>query len=49
MPKHIRNRLFLLAVITLAALFCAMPSLTQKLPDWWTRILPTSGMRLGLD
>lgn len=49
MPKRIRNRLFLLAVITLAALFCAMPSLTQRFPDWWAHILPTSGMRLGLD
>lgn len=49
MPKHLRNRLVLLAVITLAALYCAVPSLPLKRPAWWAHIAPTNGLRLGLD
>jgi SecD/SecF fusion protein len=49
MLKPIRNRFILLVVLTMAAIFCAAPSLTKNLPDWWTKILPGEGMRLGLD
>jgi SecD/SecF fusion protein len=49
MPKPIRNRFILLVAVTVAAFFCAAPSLTKNLPDWWTKILPGEGMRLGLD
>jgi preprotein translocase subunit SecD len=49
MPKQLRNRLLLPAVLTLAGLFCAAPSLTQHLPDWWRKVLLSGGMRLGLD
>jgi SecD/SecF fusion protein len=49
MPKLIRNRLVVLAALTLAALFFAIPTVTRNLPDWWTMLLPAEGMRLGLD
>jgi SecD/SecF fusion protein len=49
MPSHIRNRLIMLTVLTLAALFFALPTVTRKLPGWWTQLLPAEGMRLGLD
>jgi SecD/SecF fusion protein len=49
MPKYIRNRLIVLAVLTLAALFCAAPIMTRNLPGWWTKRLPAEEMRLGLD
>ena len=49
MSKYIRNRLVVLAALTLAALFFAIPTVTRNLPGWWTRLLPAEGMRLGLD
>ena len=49
MPKYIRNRLIVLAVLTLAGLFCVAPIMTRNLPGWWTKLLPAEGMRLGLD
>ncbi|MGE5259213.1 MAG: hypothetical protein ACM3KE_21255, partial [Hyphomicrobiales bacterium] len=49
MPRFIRNRLIVLTVLTLAALFFALPTVTRNLPGWWTQLLPAEGMRLGLD
>jgi SecD/SecF fusion protein len=49
MPKHIRNRFIVLAVLILAGLVCSAPSFFGVLPSWWQKILPTNGMRLGLD
>ncbi|MDA8140435.1 MAG: protein translocase subunit SecD, partial [Desulfobacteraceae bacterium] len=48
MPKHIRNRLIVLAVLVVVGLICAAPSLI-KMPQGWPKILPSEGMRLGLD
>jgi SecD/SecF fusion protein len=36
-------------LLTLAALYCAAPSLPLPHPDWWARMAPTNGLRLGLD
>lgn len=49
MPRHIRNRLCVLAVLTLVAFFCTVPSWTRSRSAWWTSLLLTDGMRLGLD
>jgi SecD/SecF fusion protein len=49
MPKHIRNRLILIAVLTAAAVYCALPTLTKDQAGGWHKILPGDGMRLGLD
>ncbi len=49
MPKHIRNRFWILAALTAAAIICMLPSLLHPLPSWWKKPLPTQGMRLGLD
>jgi SecD/SecF fusion protein len=49
MPKHIRNRFIVLAVLILAGLVCSASSFVGILPPSWRKILPTNGMRLGLD
>ncbi|MGA8020908.1 MAG: protein translocase subunit SecD [Desulfobacterales bacterium] len=49
MPKHIRNRLILIAVLTAAAVYFALPTLTKDQAGGWRKILPRDGMRLGLD
>ena len=47
--KHIRNRLILIAVLTAAAVYFALPTLTKDQAGGWRKILPRDGMRLGLD
>ena len=49
MPKHIRNRLILIAVLTAAAVYFALPTLIKDQAGEWHKILPGDGMRLGLD
>lgn len=49
MSKHIRNRFWVLAALTAAAIICLLPSFIHPLPSWWKKPLPTQGMRLGLD
>ncbi len=47
--KHIRNRLILIAILTAAAVYFALPTLTKDQAGGWRKILPGDGMRLGLD
>ena len=49
MPKHIRNRVIIMALILFVALICAMPSFAPFMPQSWNEILPNQGIRLGLD
>ncbi|MFH1350040.1 MAG: protein translocase subunit SecDF, partial [Pseudomonadota bacterium] len=49
MLKNIRNRFMFLGVLTLLALFVSIPSLTKQLPEPLRKILPSEGIRLGLD
>ena len=49
MPRHIRNRFLILAVLTLAALGAAAPTFIGSMPGWWPKALSSGGMRLGLD
>jgi SecD/SecF fusion protein len=49
MLKRVRYKLFFLAAFALLALLVSIPSFTRTYPAWVGRILPTQGMRLGLD
>lgn len=49
MPKHIRNRFVILALLVAASLVFSVPTFTSSLPSWWHKVFPSSGMRLGLD
>jgi SecD/SecF fusion protein len=49
MLKGVRYKLFFLAVLALLALLVSIPSFTKTYPAWVGKILPTQGMRLGLD
>ena len=49
MPRHIRNRFLILAVLTLFGLILILPSVKTTLPDWMLKLRLSDGMRLGLD
>jgi preprotein translocase subunit SecF len=49
MIRSIRRRLVFLAVLTLLAVFFALPSLTKNLPATLQRLLSSDGILLGLD
>ncbi len=42
-------RALLMVGLTVAAIVMLIPSLVTNLPSWWTAILPTEHVRLGLD
>ncbi|MBP1738674.1 MAG: protein-export rane protein SecD [Deltaproteobacteria bacterium] len=44
-----KRRLGFLAILMVVALFLSVPSLRRNLPEWWAKIVPVEGMRLGLD
>ena len=43
------NRLYLTAVLVVAALFLLVPSFASNLPDFWKAYLPSPKIQLGLD
>ena len=49
MRQNVRTRLVVFAVLTLAALIYLTPTFVSPLPDWWSAVLPTSRINLGLD
>lgn len=49
MPKFIRNKMIIIAVLTAAAIYFALPSLTKTQVGWWNKLMPGDGLRLGLD
>ena len=44
-----RTRLYLAVALSLLGLLILAPSLTNALPDWWTSVVPTPKIQLGLD
>jgi preprotein translocase subunit SecD len=44
-----RTRLYLVAVLTVLAVLILLPSLNVPLPEWWSSIMPTPKIQLGLD
>ena len=49
MLKKIHWKFTLIAVMVAVSILFIIPSLTKNLPSWWKPILPSEGMRLGLD
>ncbi len=44
-----RTRLYLAVALAVLGLLILAPSLTNALPDWWTNVVPTPKIQLGLD
>ena len=49
MRGKVRTKFILVIVVTVAALVAVTPSLTDSLPGWWQKILPSKAVQLGLD
>jgi len=49
MRQSVRTRLILFTVLTLASLIYLVPTFFAALPEWWSKILPTNSINLGLD
>ncbi|MCX5852620.1 MAG: protein translocase subunit SecD [Deltaproteobacteria bacterium] len=47
--KNIQVRVIITAVVLLLAIFFLIPSLTDNLPEFWKKNLPTDKLHLGLD
>lgn len=48
MRTRVKTRLIIVLVVLIGALISVTPSLT-KVPQWWTKILPSKAVQLGLD
>ncbi len=49
MRTKVKTRLIIVLVVLIGALVSVTPSLTETLPGWWTKILPSKAVQLGLD
>jgi preprotein translocase subunit SecD len=49
MLKSLRWKLILYGAITVFAILLLLPTLTSKLPSWFTKVIPTDKIHLGLD
>ncbi len=49
MYKKIRWKFTLIAVLIAGSVLLIGPSVTKKLPSWWTGLRPAGGLHLGLD
>ena len=49
MRQSILTRLIIFGVATLAAVIYLLPTFVTGLPDWWSSVLPTDKIHLGLD
>ncbi len=49
MGKSLRWKFILYGAITLFALLLLLPTLTSQLPSWFTKVIPTEKIHLGLD
>lgn len=49
MQKNILYRALLILALTLWAVVSLMPSMVETVPEWWSSILPSRKIRLGLD
>jgi preprotein translocase subunit SecD len=49
MRQSILTRLIIFGIATLAAVIYLVPTFVPALPDWWSSVLPTDRIRLGLD
>jgi preprotein translocase subunit SecD len=49
MRKSVLTRFALFGIVSLAALLYLLPTFVKSLPDWWSNILPSDKIHLGLD
>lgn len=49
MIKSMKLRLLIVLVTVVLAILYMVPTVTNKLPSWWGKILPTDQIHLGLD
>jgi len=49
MRTRVKTRLIIVLIVLIGALVSVAPSLTGSLPGWWTKILPSKAVHLGLD
>jgi preprotein translocase subunit SecD len=49
MLRSLKWRFILYAAVTVFAIFLILPTLTSNLPKWFTKILPSEKIHLGLD
>jgi preprotein translocase subunit SecD len=49
MRGKVKTKLIIVAAVMVVCLVAVTPSLTGTLPGWWTRILPSKAVQLGLD
>jgi preprotein translocase subunit SecD len=49
MLKSLRWKLILYAAVTAFAILLLLPTLTSQLPQWFTKVIPTDKIHLGLD
>ncbi len=49
MLRGLKWKLILYAAISLFAILLLLPTLTSKLPPWFTKVIPTEKIHLGLD
>jgi preprotein translocase subunit SecD len=49
MLKSLRWKLILYAAVTAFAILLLLPTLTAQLPQWFTKVIPTDKIHLGLD
>ena len=49
MLRGLKWRLILYAAITLFAILLLLPTVTSQLPQWWSKVVPSEKIHLGLD
>ncbi len=49
MLKKIRWKFTFIGLLVVLSVLFIVPSLTKNLPSWWSSVLPSEGLRLGLD
>ena len=49
MLKKIRWKFTLIGVLAALSVLFIIPSVTKEFPSWWSKVLPSEGLRLGLD
>jgi preprotein translocase subunit SecD len=49
MRQNVRTRVILFVILTLASLIYLVATFVDPLPAWWSNILPTNRINLGLD
>ena len=49
MRSRVKTRLIIVTIVFLGAVIAVTPSMTKSLPGWWTKVLPSKAVQLGLD